>query len=151
MKKVFNTILIASVLVLSSNFAVAKKAKPSDSELIASKDKEIHIIEPEKEVKVNQKTEIKKLKSNQRTKTKSSQEAEGMYETKFPTINSQIEYADMNGEVSLPDCIKLAITHHPAIMSAISNSEIYKTRIGQAWANYFPTISAGVSYSRNDA
>ena len=61
MKKVFNTILIASVLVLSSNFAVAKKAKPSDSELIASKDKEIHIIEPEKEVKVNQKTEIKKL------------------------------------------------------------------------------------------
>ena len=64
MKKVFNTILIASVLVLSSNFAVAKKAKPSDSELIASKDKEIHIIEPEKEVKVNQKTEIKKLKSN---------------------------------------------------------------------------------------
>ena len=150
MKKVFNTILIASVLVLSSNFAVAKKAKPSDSELIASKDKEIHIIEPEKEVKVNQKTEIKKLKSNQRTKTKSSQEAEGMYETKFPTINSQIEYADMNGEVSLPDCIKLAITHHPAIMSAISNSEIYKTRIGQAWANYFPTISAGVSYSRND-
>ena len=150
MKKVFNTILIASVLVLSSNFAVAKKAKPSDSDLIASKDKEIHIIEPEKEVKVNQKTEIKKLKSNQRTKTKSSQEAEGMYETKFPTINSQIEYADMNGEVSLPDCIKLAITHHPAIMSAISNSEIYKTRIGQAWANYFPTISAGVSYSRND-
>ena len=35
MKKVFNTILIASVLVLSSNFAVAKKVKPSDSELIA--------------------------------------------------------------------------------------------------------------------
>ncbi len=150
MKKVFNTILIASVLALSSNFAFAKKVNTSDSDLIASKDKEIHIIEPEKEVKVNQKTEIKKLKSNQRTKTKSSQEAEGMYETKFPTINSQIEYADMNGEVSLPDCIKLAITHHPAIMSAISNSEIYKTRIGQAWSNYFPTISAGVSYSRND-
>ena len=61
MKKVFNTILIASVLVLSSNFAVAKKVKTSDSELIASKDKEIHIIKTEKEVKVNQKTEIKKL------------------------------------------------------------------------------------------
>lgn len=73
-----------------------------------------------------------------------------MYETKFPVINSQIEYADMNGEVTLSDCIKLAITHHPAIMSAISNSEIYKSRIGQAWSNFFPTLSAGVSYSRND-
>lgn len=73
-----------------------------------------------------------------------------MYETKFPVINSQIEYSDMNGEVTLVDCIKLAITHHPAIMSAISNSEIYKSRVGQAWSNYFPTLSAGVSYSRND-
>lgn len=49
-----------------------------------------------------------------------------MYETKFPVINSQIEYSDMNGEVTLSDCIKLAITHHPTIMSAISNAEIYK-------------------------
>lgn len=73
-----------------------------------------------------------------------------MYETKFPAITSQIEYADMNGEVTLSDCIKLAITHHPTIMSAISNSEIYKTKIGQAWSNYFPTVGAGVSYSRND-
>ena len=73
-----------------------------------------------------------------------------MYETKFPAINSKIEYTDMNGEVTLSDCIKLAITHHPTIMSAISNAEIYKTRVGQAWANYFPTISAGVNYSRND-
>ena len=67
-----------------------------------------------------------------------------MYETKFPVINSQIEYADMNGEVTLSDCIKLAITHHPAIMSAISNSEIYKSRIGQAWSNFFPTLSASM-------
>ena len=56
----------------------------------------------------------------------------------------------MNVEVTLSDCIKLAITHHPTIMSAISNSEIYKTKIGQAWSNYFPTVGAGVSYSRND-
>jgi outer membrane protein TolC len=56
----------------------------------------------------------------------------------------------MNGEVSLSDCIRLAITHHPTIMSAISNAEIYKSRVGQAWSNYFPTLSAGVSYSRND-
>ncbi len=150
MKKIYNVILIASVLALGSNFAFAKKAKVNDELIASKKEKEIQIIEPEKEVKVNHKKEIKKLKSNQRSKVSSSKEAEGMYETKFPTIDSQISYTDMNGEVSLSDCIKLAITHHPAIMSAISNAEIYKSKIGQAWSNYFPTLSAGVSYSRND-
>ncbi len=45
----------------------------------------------------------------QQLKATSSKEAEGMYETKFPIINSQIEYADMNGEVTLSDCIKLPL------------------------------------------
>ena len=129
MKKIYNVILIASVLALGSNFAFAKKAKVNDDLIASKKEKEIQIIEPEKEVKVNHKKEIKKLKSNQRSKVSSSKEAEGMYETKFPTIDSQISYTDMNGEVSLSDCIKLAITHHPAIMSAISNAEIYKSKI----------------------
>ncbi|MCM1338690.1 MAG: TolC family protein [Muribaculaceae bacterium] len=150
MKKIYNLILIASVLSLGTNVGFAKKVK-ADGELLASKkEKEIRIIEQEKAVKVNKKTEIKRLKSNQRTKASSSKEAEGMYETKFPTIDSQISYADMNGEVSLSDCIRLAITHHPAIMSAISNAEIYKTRVGQAWSNYFPTITAGTNVSKNN-
>ncbi len=148
-KKIFNLILIASVTALSTNLSYAKKTVKNDETLIAKKEKQIQIVEPDK-TKVNKKREIKKLKSNQKTKVKSSKEAEGMYETKFPVINSQVSYADMNGEVTLSDCIKLAITHHPAIMSAISNSEIYKTRIGQAWSNYFPTLNAGMSYSRND-
>lgn len=148
MKKIFNVILIASVLAIGSNFAVAKKVKNIDNSLVAKKDKEIQIVD-EKEQKVNHKTEIKRLKSNEKTKATTSKEAEGMYETKFPVIDSKIEYADM-GPVTLADCIKLAITHNPTIMAAISNSEIYKSRIGQAWSNYFPTLSAGVSYSRND-
>lgn len=148
MKKIFNVILIASVLAIGSNFAVAKKVKNIDDSLVAKKDKEIQIVD-EKEQKVNHKTEIKRLKSNEKTKATTSKEAEGMYETKFPVIDSKIEYADM-GPVTLADCIKLAITHNPTIMAAISNSEIYKSRIGQAWSNYFPTLSAGVSYSRND-
>lgn len=151
MKKILNAILIASIITAGTNLAFAKKAKNVDETMLVSKkEKEIQIVEPEKEVKINKKKEIKKLKSNAKNKAKSSQEAEGMYETKFPTINSQVSYADLNGEVTLEDCIKLAITHHPAIMAAISNAEIYKSRVGQAWSNYFPTISAGVSYSRND-
>ena len=150
MKKIFNTILILSIISLGANYAQAKKTKPVEEDLVAKKEKEIQIIEPEKEVKVNRKKEIKKLNSHAKSKLKSSKEAEGMYETKFPVINSKIEYADINGEVTLPDCIKLAISHHPAILSSISNAEIYKSRVGQAWSNYFPTLNAGVSYSRND-
>ena len=147
MKKILNIILVASVLVVGTNCALAKKSSEVDA--VAKKEKEVVIVKPEK-VKVNAKKEIKKQKSNAKTKAKSSKEAEGMYETKFPAINSRISYSDMNGEVSLSDCIKLAITHHPTIMSAISNAEIYKSKIGQAWSKYFPTFSAGANMSRND-
>lgn len=136
MKKTLSVLLICSLFSIGPAFA---KEKTDKVEIVKTK-----------EVKVNYKKENKKNADNAKTKVKSSKEAEGMYETKFPVINSQIEYTDMNGEVTLTDCIKLAITHNPAIMSAISNSEIYKSRIGQAWANYFPTVGAGVSYSRND-
>ena len=148
MKKVLNLLLICSVVAFSSVVANAEDAKQQVD--IAKKPEEIHIVKPEKEKKVNKKRERKKNADNAKTKKESSKEAEGMYETKFPVINSQIEYTDMNGEVTLADCIRLAITHHPAIMSAISNADIYKSRVGQAWSNYFPTISAGVNYSRND-
>ena len=151
MKKILNLCLICSVLALNAvpAFAVEVEASAKPVE-VAKKPEKIEIVKPEKEKKVNKRTERKKNLENAKTKVESSKEAEGMYETKFPAINSKIEYTDMNGEVTLSDCIKLAITHHPTIMSAISNAEIYKTRVGQAWSNYFPTISAGVNYSRND-
>ncbi len=144
MKKILNILLICSILSVSTNAVLAKKKEDK-----VKKEEKIEIVKPEK-VKVNKRLERKKNKNNERVKRETSKEAKGMYETKFPEINSQIEYTEMNGEVTLSDCIKLAITHHPTIMSAISNAEIYKTRIGQAWSNYFPTIGAGVSYSRND-
>ena len=146
MKKILNLVLICSVLTISTTPTMAKgwfgKNKTKEKE-------KVEIVKPDNE-KTNIKREIKKDRENAKHKWESSKEAEGMYETKFPVINSQIEYSDMNGEVTLVDCIKLAITHHPTIMSAISNAEIYKTMVGQAWSNYFPTLSAGVSYSRND-
>ena len=148
MKKILKVVLICSILSLSTTPTFAKGWFKKDKNQDEKKEK-IEIIKPEKE-KTNLKHEIKKIKYNVQSQKESSKEAEGMYETKFPAINSKIEYSQMNGEVTLVDCIKLAITHHPAIMSAISNAEIYKTMVGQAWSNYFPTLSAGVSYSRND-
>ena len=164
MKKIYNLILILSVLVISSTAVSAKKAvKTLDSDSQAAQaqgvkiakksDAPVQIIKPEKE-KINKRQEIKKLKMSTRTKIDSSKEAEGMYESKFPVIDSKINFddvvEDLPKEVSLDDCIKLAITHHPIIMSAISNADIYKTKIGQAWSNYFPKLTAGISYSRND-
>lgn len=146
MKRILNIVLTVSLMALSLNTVVAKNVFNKVEK--SNKDK-IQIVEPDT-TKVNQKREIKKHVLNQKTHVKTSQEAEGMYETKFPTIDSQIDYSKMNGEVTLVDCVKLAITHHPAIMSSLSNAEIYKSKIGQAWSNYFPTISAGISYSRND-
>ena len=151
MKKILNLCLICSVFVLTSAPAITAEAAASSNAVeVAKKPEKIEIVKPEKNKKVNKRQERKKNIENAKTKVESSKEAEGMYETKFPAINSKIEYTDMNGEVTLSDCIKLAITHHPTIMSAISNAEIYKTRVGQAWSNYFPTLSAGVNYSRND-
>lgn len=147
MKKVLNILLICSLLSVTSMNVFAKE-KLAKKEKV-KKSEQIQIVKPEKE-KVNKRQERKKNLNKEQVQKETSKEAKGMYETKFPEISSGIEYAEMNGEVTLSDCIKLAISHHPTIMSAISNSEIYKTRIGQAWSNYFPTIGAGVSYSRND-
>jgi len=55
-----------------------------------------------------------------------------------------------NKIIEVDDCVKIALEHHPAIKAAMSNAEVYKSKIAQAWANYFPTFSAGISYSRND-
>ena len=150
MKKFINMFLICSLISVCGTYTAAKEKGEVPLNYIAKKDEQIQIIKPEKHKKVNLRRQRKQNVENAKTKVESSREAEGMYETKFPAINSKIEYTDMNGEVTLSDCIKLAITHHPAIMSAISNAEIYKSRVGQAWSNYFPTINAGINYSRND-
>lgn len=51
--------------------------------------------------------------------------------------------------VSVDDCIKLALYNNPTIRYAISNADIYKSKIAQAWSNYFPQLSIGTAYSRN--
>lgn len=55
-----------------------------------------------------------------------------------------------NTIVSVDDCVKIALENNPNIISQMMSKDIYKNKIAQAWANYFPTLNAGVSYSRND-
>ena len=57
---------------------------------------------------------------------------------------------DVHSVFSLKDCINVAILNNPDIRSSLYNEEAYKSKIGQAWSNYFPVLSAGVQISRND-
>ena len=50
---------------------------------------------------------------------------------------------------SLEDCIKIAIEYNPRIKSAVYDAQAYKSKIGQAWSNYFPTFSVGIEGVRS--
>ncbi len=56
---------------------------------------------------------------------------------------------DVHSVFTLEDCIRNAIKYNPSIRASLYNEEVYKSKIGQAWANYFPVISAGVDVSRS--
>ena len=48
--------------------------------------------------------------------------------------------------LSLEDCIEIALKNSPEINISKNNQKIYKSRIGQAKSDYFPTIGAGGGY-----
>jgi len=50
---------------------------------------------------------------------------------------------------TLNDCIENAIKYNPAIQASIFNEKVYKSRIGQAWANFFPVINLGIEAARS--
>ena len=56
---------------------------------------------------------------------------------------------EVHSVFSLKDCVNIAISNNPEIRASIYNEVAYKSKIGQAWANYFPTISAGIDVARN--
>ncbi len=111
-------------------------------------------------VKKHQK-EQKKLLKKQHKQLEKSKEIETSLNNQTNIIDKSTEenkiidtayYGSINTNkiIEVDDCVKIALEKHPLIRSAMSNAEIYKSRIAQAWANYFPTLSAGISYSRND-
>ncbi len=62
---------------------------------------------------------------------------------------AKIEYTnDMHSIFSLKDCVNIAVENNPSIRSSIYNEQVYKSKIGQAWSNFFPQISAGIDISR---
>lgn len=73
-------------------------------------------------------------------------EAFGVQETDGQVLHASVQKIP---RLSLDDCIKMALENNPSIMSSIANAKIYKTKIGQAWSNYFPKFGVGIGYTRN--
>ena len=89
---------------------------------------------------------FKKNKNNTQAvtvqKTKAKKQKKGS-EEQPPYTN------EVHSVFTLNDCIENAIKYNPGIRASIYNEEAYKTKIGQAWANFFPSISAGLNISRS--
>ena len=64
-----------------------------------------------------------------------------------PTIEASVSATHV---ISVDDCVKIALENNPSILSQLLSKDIYKNKIAQAWSNYFPTINAGLSASKND-
>ncbi len=70
--------------------------------------------------------------------------------SKNKTPEVKTEYTnELHSVFSLKDCVNIAIENNPKIRASVYNELAYKSKIGQAWANYFPKISAGVDISRS--
>jgi len=87
---------------------------------------------------------FKKNKNNTQAVTLTKQKK------KNKNIEEQPPYAnEVHSVFTLEDCINNAIKYNPSIQASIYNGEAYKTKIGQAWASYFPSITAGLDVSRS--
>ena len=93
---------------------------------------------------------------NAEENTSSSQNEEVLQQNEQQADAFSAERPDIEGSVSatkiisVDDCVKIALQNNPTILSQLLSKDIYKNQIAQAWSNYFPTINAGLSYSKND-
>ena len=93
---------------------------------------------------------------NAEENTSSSQNEEALQQNEQQADAFSAERPDIEGSVSatkiisVDDCVKIALQNNPTILSQLLSKDIYKNQIAQAWSNYFPTINAGLSYSKND-
>lgn len=94
---------------------------------------------PEKSKKKAERVVEKKKKKTEKAAKKNKKQAE-----------QPVEYTnDVHSVFTLSDCINIAIERNPDIRASLFNEEAYKSQILQAWANYFPSISAGIDVSRS--
>lgn len=128
--------------------ALAKQEKEAQKEL--KKQEKLAKEEAQKKAKLAEKQakeEAKLVKKNSKKVTKEEVVTQEDIKIEDGTLQASV---DVTKIIEIDECIKLALENHPAIKSAMSSADIYKSKIAQAWSAYFPTFSAGVSYSKND-
>lgn len=91
----------------------------------------------------------KKLEENKVLRTQIDTASEVAKKIDLSVEKQQIK-GDVSQIVNIDDCVQIALANNPSIISAKSSADIYKSQIAQAWANYFPKVSVGGEYSRND-
>lgn len=93
----------------------------------------------------------KNNKKAEKVAEKNRKKAEKAAKKNKNNAQQTVEYTnDVHSIFTLDDCINIAIENNPDIRASIFNEEAYKSQILQAWANYFPSISAGVDISHNE-
>jgi len=96
---------------------------------------------------------FKKSKNNTQTASVSKSKPAKQKKKSTKRKKAEVEQPPYTNEIhsvfTLSDCIENAVKYNPTIQASIFNEDVYKSRIGQAWANYFPVISAGVDISRS--
>jgi len=95
------------------------------------------------DVNPDTKTKAKKTKTvkNKTYKHETAEQIEQKVETDYTN--------DVHSVFTLMDCVEIAVKYNPAIQSSIYNEDVFKSKIGQAWSNYFPRLSVGLQGSRN--
>lgn len=104
--------------------------------------------EPVSETKKEKKFRLFKKNKKQETVTEETQEIQP--QDAFEAEQVVVGAVTTNKVITVDDCVKMALEHNPRIASQMMSKDIYKNKIAQAWANYFPTLNLGLSYSKND-
>lgn len=132
--------------------AKAEKKAAKEAEKLAKKTEKENQKALKEAEKITQKAVEEKDKKINETAKENNEIPAVAQDNKTTTLTNTAYEGSVNTTriIEVDECVKIALENHPLIRSSVSNAEIYKTKIGQAWANYFPTFSAGLSYSRND-
>ncbi|MBO6271337.1 TolC family protein [bacterium] len=95
------------------------------------------IVEVDKKDNVKQERHIIKLRKDKKKNTKADTAVQREYTNNVHSV------------FSLADCVNIAIKYNPTIRAYLCDEDVYKSKIGQAWANFFPSISAGIDIARS--
>lgn len=128
---------------------IVKDSKKKEKKQKEPKVKQKHFKKPKADKAKEQKPELQEvnLKPNEQTVQPSNTQEQDVFSAEKAPMEASVSTTHI---ISVDDCVKIALENNPTILSQLISKDIYKNKIAQAWSNYFPTINAGISASKND-